>query len=240
MASTSNSLTSAGKPRGSDALVPRICLARAWCWGRPPHHHQGNRLGLTLPGGLLVWDGGAAGLESCFQTQPGPLPYPWLCRGVCAASSGGDGQLWGPLHVLAVATGGLATPTCSFAHANPMCVGCDVLGRILGAGVVAFVPLTNACLVVVVVGCFCSLGTLTAEPAAHPGTAPEQGTWPQEKAATGDREEGGEAGNLLGEALRPARTPPCPAGLIGTPSPRAGGMRCAGTVAAGVVFGNLG
>lgn len=64
---------------------------------------------------------------------------------------------------------------------------------------------------------------LTAEPAACPGTAPARGTRPQEEAATGDREEGGEVGDLLGEALRPARTPPSPLGLLGTPLPRAGG-----------------
>lgn len=110
--------------------------------------------------------------------------------------------------------------------------------RILGAGAVAFVPVTNAC--VVVGGYFCSLGTPTAEPAAHPGTAPARGTRPQEKAAAGDWEEGREAGDLLGEALRPARIPPCPPGLVETPSPSAGGMRCSGPVAAGFLFGNLG
>ncbi|KAM9647902.1 uncharacterized protein C20orf204 homolog isoform 2-T2 [Morphnus guianensis] len=78
------------------------------------------------------------------------------------------------------------------------------------------------------------------EPAAHPGTAPARGTRPQEKAAAGDWEESREAGDLLGEALRPARIPPCPPGLVGMPSPSAGGTRCSGTVAAGFLFGNLG
>lgn len=68
--------------------------------------------------------------------------------------------------------------------------------------------------------CFCSLGMLTTEPTAHPGTAPARGTRPQEEAAAGDQEEGGEVGDLLGEALRPARPPLCPPGLLGTPRRR--------------------
>lgn len=94
-------------------------------------------------------------------------------------------------------------------HAEPACGG--------------FCPLTN---ISVMRGgnSAPSLGTWSAEPTAHgPGTAPARGTRPQEEAAAGDRQEGGEAGDLLGEAQCPACTPPSTLGLVGTPSPHAGG-----------------
>lgn len=55
------------------------------------------------------------------------------------------------------------------------------------------------------------LGTPTAEPTPRPGAAPRE-----EEAAEGDLQEGAAAGDVLGEALRPARPPP---GLLGVPSP---------------------
>nr|XP_038022223.1 uncharacterized protein C20orf204 homolog isoform X2 [Anas platyrhynchos] len=48
-----------------------------------------------------------------------------------------------------------------------------------------------------------------------PPRAPVQPRW-EEEAAEGDLQEGAAAGDVLGEALRPARPPP---GLLGVPSP---------------------
>lgn len=84
------------------------------------------------------------------------------------------------------------------------------------------------------------LRAVTAEPTAHPGSAPAQGTWPQEEDAAGSREEGAEAGDLLGEALCPAHTAPGAPGLVRMLSPCARGVLGPGTMAAGGWFGNLG
>lgn len=94
-------------------------------------------------------------------------------------------------------------------HAEPACGG--------------FCPLSN---ISVMLGGISapSPGTRPAElPTQSPRTAPAQGTRPQEEAAAGHRQEGGEAGELLGEAQCPARPSPGALGLVGPPSPHAGG-----------------
>lgn len=94
MAATSNSLSSGETPgqrsNSSPALAP--CC-------RPPRHRRGHRGGANPAWGLLVRVGGASGLERYLQTQPGHLPWPWMCRGVCAASLGGGRPVLGTLGV---------------------------------------------------------------------------------------------------------------------------------------------
>lgn len=121
MAATSNSLNSGETPgQQSDSCGSVLSSS-------PPS--PGRSAGTNPVWGLLVWGGGASPLEKCLQTQPGPLPWPWGRCGVRATSLWGGRPALGTCeHVLAVATSGLATPSCSFAHANPRCVGCDVPG----------------------------------------------------------------------------------------------------------------
>lgn len=131
------------------------------------------------------------------------LPHTWPCHGVSGVGAAGSGGV--PKSPAAPGTPPVrgAPPCCGWfgvPDAHGVCAlpwGSAFLG-FWGGGCLLGIFLTP-------------FGTPTAEPTPRPGAAPRE-----EEAAEGDLQEGAAAGDVLGEALRPARPPP---GLLGVPSP---------------------
>ena len=200
MAATSNSLTS-GEALGQRRAGSQLCLALARCWGCSPS--PGKSAGANP-----AWGFAGVGWRCCWSgklpadpTWPSALPVDvpwgacrWLGRGWPALGSPGDLR---------------ACPRCGhgqFGHPNlqlcprkPYVRGVRWPRCILGAGAVAFVPLTNAC--VVVVGCFCS----HADRRAHRAS--------QHSPSAGDPAAGGSSCGRSGGRQRDWR----PAGKSSTP-----------------------
>ncbi|XP_025929224.1 transcription initiation factor TFIID subunit 4-like [Apteryx rowi] len=218
VAAANNPLTGRGGPGAAKCHLPGC--RRLW----PRSGRLGGRLSLPaiaeetdlglIPGGLLAWDGDASGLQS--HPEPGFGTRPGL--GVSGATAGLGGGWLALLQTRAVRG---ARPRRSRGFAGQRCPG-HVLARDLVPTQWLLSPLLTP---VPWGGCSRFLGVPPAEPAASPGAAPARRARPPQEAAEGDRAEGGEAVDVLGEALRaplprPGLLGPASAAARRRPSPR--------------------